>query len=140
MVRITNGVMTLRVTRASFLSQYQPCGYQLVESSEELTEEELYVSSSESVGTQDGEVFQPKTDVQDEGEEPEEVQPETEPEAAPEEPDEEPEEAEEPRELSEIPLSEMDFYQLCAYADQLGLDRKGLRSKKEIRQLIRSNL
>lgn len=41
--------------------------------------------------------------------------------------------------LSEIPLSEMDFYQLCAYADQLGIDRRGIRSKKELRALIRNN-
>jgi len=49
------------------------------------------------------------------------------------------EDAEGEVDLSEIPLSEMDFYQLCDYADQLGLDRKGLRSKKELRALIRSN-
>lgn len=133
MVQITNGALTLRVTKASFLSQYQPCGYTLVDSSEELTEEEVYSSSSESVGDGLGEVFQ----VESRDPEPAEVTGNEE-EAAEAEEDEA--EEEELRDLSEIPLSEMDFYQLCAYADQLGLDRKGLRSKKELRQLIRSNL
>ena len=41
--------------------------------------------------------------------------------------------------LSEIPLSEMDFYQLQDYAEQLGLDYEGIRSKKELRALIRNN-
>lgn len=50
------------------------------------------------------------------------------------------EDADEEVDLSEIPLSEMDFYQLRDYADQLGLDHKGLRSKKELRALIKSNL
>lgn len=42
--------------------------------------------------------------------------------------------------LSEIPLSEMDFYQLQAYAEQLGLNYAGIRSKKELRALIRNNI
>lgn len=41
--------------------------------------------------------------------------------------------------LSEIPLSEMSFYQLQDYAEQLGLDYEGIRSKKELRALIRNN-
>lgn len=47
---------------------------------------------------------------------------------------------EEPIDLSEIPLGEMDFYQLSDYADQLGLDHRGIRSKKELRALIRNNI
>ena len=39
--------------------------------------------------------------------------------------------------LSEIPLNEMGFGQLCEYADQLGLNREGVRSKRELRALIR---
>lgn len=42
--------------------------------------------------------------------------------------------------LSEIPLSEMNFDQLCEYADELGLDHGGIRSKKEMRALIRAHL
>lgn len=52
----------------------------------------------------------------------------------------EPEVQDEEIDLSEIPISEMDFYQLCDYADQLGIDRRGIRSKKELRAVIRSNL
>lgn len=47
---------------------------------------------------------------------------------------------EEVADLSEIPLGEMDFEQLCAYADQLGLNRDGIETKKPLRQLIREHL
>ena len=46
-------------------------------------------------------------------------------------------EDEEYEDLSEIPLNEMGFGQLCEYADQLGLNREGIRSKRELRALIR---
>lgn len=42
--------------------------------------------------------------------------------------------------LSEIPLGEMSFDQLNDYADQLELDHEGIRSKKELRALIREHL
>lgn len=48
--------------------------------------------------------------------------------------------AEDDPDLSEIPLGEMDFYQLSDYADQLGVDHKGVRSKRELRNLIKSSL
>lgn len=129
MVQITNGVLTLRVTRKSFLSQYQPCGYKLVDSHEEAFESSVGNSSAAIVEPRLGEVFQAESDSVENSE------PYSEPEL--EGLGEEFEE--EQLDLSEIPLSEMDFYQLCSYADQLGLDRKGLRSKKELRQLIKSN-
>lgn len=50
------------------------------------------------------------------------------------------EESEEEIDLSEIPLSEMSFDQLCERADQLGLNRDRIRSKKELRNLIRSSM
>ena len=49
-------------------------------------------------------------------------------------------EDEEQVDLSEIPLSEMDFYQLSDYADQLGLDHRGIRSKKELRLQIKQHM
>lgn len=131
MVRITNGVMTLRVTRQSFLSQYQPCGFRLLESSEEASGEELYGNSPASGNERLGDFFQEERDEMAEGAD---LGSEELAEA------EEAEEDEEESDLSEIPISEMDYYQLCAYADQLGLDRTGLRSKKELRQLIRDNI
>lgn len=42
--------------------------------------------------------------------------------------------------LSEIPLREMDFDQLCEYADQLGLNHDGIRKKSEMRALIREHV
>lgn len=128
MVRITNGVMTLRVTRQAFLSQYQPCGFRLLESSEEASGEELYGNSPASGNERLGEDFQEERDEMAEGAD------------LGSEESVEAEEDEEEIDLSEIPISEMDYYQLCAYADQLGLDRTGLRSKKELRQLIRDNI
>ncbi len=128
MVRITNGVMTLRVTRQSFLSQYQPCGFRLLDVSEVASGEELYGNSPESVNEHLGEISQEERD------ETAEVADLDSEETA------EGEEDEEEIDLSEIPISEMDYYQLCTYADQLGLDRTGLRSKKELRQLIRDNI
>lgn len=124
MVRITNDVMTLRVTRQAFLSQYQPCGFRLLESSEETSGEELYGNSPEAENERLGEDFQEERDEMTEGADT----------------DTEYEEDEDEIDLSEIPLTEMDYYQLCAYSDQLGLDRSGLRSKKELRQLIRDNI
>lgn len=128
MVRITNGVMTLRVTRQSFLSQYQPCGFRLLDVFEVASGEELYGNSPESVNEHLGEISQEERDEMTEGAD-----------LDSEETAEGEEDAEE-SDLSEIPISEMDYYQLCTYADQLGLDRTGLRSKKELRQLIRDNI
>lgn len=42
--------------------------------------------------------------------------------------------------LSEKPLGQMSFEDLQTYAKSLKLDYKGLRSKKELRQLIRQNI
>ena len=130
MVQITNGVLTLRVTRKSFLSQYQPCGYKLVDSHEEALYPSVDNFSAESVEPRRSEIPQVESDPI----------PSADPTLEPELEYLGEEFEEEELALSEIPLSEMDFYQLCAYADQLNLDRKGLRSKKELRQLIRSNL
>lgn len=40
---------------------------------------------------------------------------------------------------AEIPLSELTYDQLCEYADQLGLDRTGIKSAKGLRALIKAN-
>ena len=42
--------------------------------------------------------------------------------------------------MSEIPLGEMSFDQLNEYADQLELEHDGIRSKKELRAIIREHL
>ena len=50
------------------------------------------------------------------------------------------EEEEQPIDYSEVPLSELGYDELCDYADQLGLNREGIRSKKELRGIIREHL
>ena len=40
---------------------------------------------------------------------------------------------------AEIPLSELAYDQLCEYADQLELDRTGIKSAKGLRALIKAN-
>ena len=45
----------------------------------------------------------------------------------------------EPVDYSEIPLSELGFEELCDYADQLGIDLDGIRSKKGLRALIKQH-
>ena len=117
MIKITNGQMTLTVPNSAFQSFYRHSGFQPIE-------DENVVSTPEDSFTT-AEVETPEEELLDE--ETEEY----------EEPDEE---EEEEIDLSEIPLSEMDFYQLEAYADQLGLKHTGMRSKKELRALIKQHL
>lgn len=117
MIKITNGRMTLSVTRGSFKSTYQRQGYHPVEEDSTVSESSsgIYPIESENLDLAD-------STQQEIGEEPEGEEPEEE------------------RKLEEIPLSEMDYYQLSAYADQLGVDRTGLRSTKDLRRVIRAAL
>ena len=119
MIKITNGKFTLTVTKGSFKTIYESQGYKVVESAP--------TESSEEVGTilpeMENELLADSTQ-QGIGESDEE-QPPT---------------PGEDRELEEIPLSEMDYYQLTAYADKLGVDRTGLRSTKDLRRVIRAAL
>lgn len=118
MVQITNGVTTLRVTNGAFKSLYEPCGFYPVGAARE--------ENVSGKGSTQPLPESPRSDgfLQ----------------AAFDENDEECEEEEGEEDLSEIPLSEMSFYQLNAYADQLELDHDGIRSKKELRALIRNHL
>lgn len=116
MITITNGQMTLVVPNSAFHTLYEPSGFRPLEDEERAVSSEVTFIASEEKAPEIHAL-----DLEEEN-------------------TEETEEAEEEIDLSEIPLSEMDFYQLCAYADQLGLDRSGLRSKKELRALIRQNL
>ncbi len=121
MIKITNGQMTLTVPNSAFLTIYKASGFHTVEST---TDSESPIDSYTSVTENaPGEEIIP--------EETEDIE---------ESDAEETEYMEETVDLSEIPLSEMDFYQLSDYADQLGLDHRGIRSKKELRALIRNNI
>lgn len=119
MIRITNGVMTLKVSRSAYEHHYKHCGFK-----ESLVAEDVAVPEGVTLPTSDGETPSAQNFAEENASE------------------EEPSEAgtEDEIDLSEIPLSEMDFSQLCAYAEQLGLDYDGIRSKKELRALIKNNL
>ena len=116
MVRITNGNLTLTVPNSAYELTYKSCGFRLLSDEEDIVtpNDTLPTSSEKYTGRKDFVEENKNTEEESEYEE-EEVN------------------------LSEIPLSEMDFYQLQAYAEQLGLDYEGIRSKKELRALIRNN-
>ena len=119
MITITNGHMTLTVPGSAYETLYKDSGFHPLE------DEESVVASADTFTT-----FEDKTSEEDILDEENEDSKDL----------EEDEDEEEEIDLSEIPLSEMDFYQLNEYADQLGIDHKGIRSKKELRALIKNNL
>lgn len=124
MVNITNGQVDLTVTRGAFKSYYQRCGFRLREATEE-HENEVPQDFTQAENTANLAHESASEDVPDE------------------ESDEESEEAK-PEEgevdYSETPLSELNFEQLCKYADQLEIDHEGVKTAKGMRALIRANL
>lgn len=125
MVTITNGVQTFTVTDGAFKNIFKAQGYFPVT---ELEKADVSVETTE-IAPED-------TSVQ-----PEETT-EAEAEASSEDKnlvsEDEPEELSE--DLSEIPLSEMTNKQLTAYAAQLGVDIKGVKSKRVVIDRIRAAL
>lgn len=128
MITITNGVNTFTVSHGAYRSIYAAAGYHPVRVKgaksplEPLgnmikTAGELGLEGTEGIPDQEIETGSSQNATQED-------------EAL----DDEDEEYED---LSEIPLNEMGFGQLCEYADQLGLNREGIRSKRELRALIR---
>lgn len=118
MITITNGQMTLTVPNASYRGFFAASGFHPLADQEHVKVPADTFPTSEEETPENAILYEEK----DESEEVPEAEAEG-----------------EEIDLSEIPLSEMDFYQLCDYADQLGLDRRGIRSKKELRALIKSN-
>lgn len=116
MLRVTNGKMTISITKGAYDTYYKHKGFRIVGSPE--TEE------PNPVDTVHPGYEMPHLDNSSHSEDGEEDSAEGEYE----------------EDLSEIPLGEMDFSQLCDYADQLGVDRDGIRSKKELRLLIKEHL
>lgn len=125
MLHITNGVVTLTVTSGAFKTYFSSRGFTVLDATEKPEEDGVgnYHPSSEQ--TEDEEISQEKEDYSPDDEESEDTD------------DSDDEESED---FSEIPLGEMDFDTLCRYADQLGLRRDKIRSKRELRQLIREHL
>lgn len=115
MLQVTNGVVTLTVTKGAFKSFYEHNGFHTVDG-EDGPETGHPGHSSQQEMEQDTE------DAEDEADGDEE------------------DDTEDDVDLSEIPLGEMSFDQLNDYADQLELDHDGIRSKKELRALIREHL
>lgn len=121
MLRITNGVTTLMVSRGAYECMYKSAGFRPLE--DEAVTSELGVDN-----------YPPATEMphlddsaqdEEDGLEDDELEDE--------------EEDDEPVDYSEIPLSELGFEELCDYADQLGIDHNGIRSKKELRLLIKQH-
>ncbi len=120
MITITNGQITLTVPNSAYRTLYQSSGFHPIEAEESVSAPaDTFTAPNENAPEEENSV-----------EETEYL----------EEPNDEAESETEEIDLSEIPLGEMDFYQLESYADQLGLDHRGIRSKKELRALIRENL
>ena len=122
MITITNGRLTLTVSNSAYRTMFKSAGYY------PLQDEESPIPSNDTFITEEEE-NNLDTSYDEENENLEDYEDDT-----------AEEEEEEEIDLSEIPLGEMDFYQLCEYADQLGLDRKGIRSKRELRTLIKDNM
>ena len=123
MLKVTNGSVTLTVTMGAFKNFYAKCGFHAVDAEDD-------VERAEVVDTQPT----PRSSHSDDSshQESEENYDSTE--------DDEYNEEEDEVDLSEIPLGEMSFDQLNEYADQLGLEHDGIRSKKELRAIIREHL
>lgn len=125
MAKIHKGSQTLEVTKGAYRAIYAPLGWSL-EASVEPTQAELPEGEENSSTTppeqpqndsqQESEDFEAEDEYQDEGT------------------------SEELEELSEKPLSEMSFDELKQYASELGLEYIGIRSKRELRALIKSAL
>lgn len=126
MLQVTNGVVTLTVTNGAFKSFYEHNGFHAVDG-EDGHEEAGVVATHPTPGTHhpghssQQELRQDIEDTEDEDGDDED-------------------DTEDDVDLSEIPLGEMSFDQLNEYADQLELDHDGIRSKKELRALIREHL
>ena len=125
MVTITNGVQTFTVTEGAFKSIFQSQGY-IVTGEQQKSEMSIEASTptTEPTIANAEEITQPDLENPPEDENQGSV--------------DEPEGMSE--DLSEIPLSEMTNRQLTAYAAQLGVDIKGVKSKRVVIDRIRAVL
>lgn len=114
MVHITNGNLNLEVTKGAFESFYANLGFNIVKSFKKTPVLTDTLNQEDNLSDEEEDSTQQEEDEE--------------------------EEEEEEIDLSEIPLSEMGFDQLTAYADELGLNHDGVRSKKELRYIIRQHL
>ena len=109
MVLIKKDKIELTVSRGAYEGFYRRCGFELVSA----TEAHEYTPTQEKVHPKNSPHIADESVREDEYED--EI------------------------DLSEIPLAEMTYSQLCDYADQMGLDRDGIKSAKGLRALIKAN-
>lgn len=126
MLQVTNGVVTLTVTKGAFKSFYEHNGFHAADG-EDGHEEAGKVDTHPAPGTGHSDHSSQQELRQDTD-------------ASEDEDGDDDDDTEDDVDLSEIPLGEMSFDQLNEYADQLELDHDGIRSKKELRALIREHL
>lgn len=129
MIKIKKGEKVLTVTHGAFENFYKHIGYEPVgatQTPENSGRVNTHPTDGSHVSGDAGHVSGDDTDDGVDGDDGEDDTPEG--------------EVNDEVELSEIPLSEMSFDQLCEYADELELDHDGMRSKKELRALIREHL
>lgn len=126
MLQVTNGTVTLMVTKGAFKSFYEPNGFHAVDGEDGHEEAGVVTTHPTPETGRSGHSSQQELRQDTDGPEDED--------------EEEEEDTEESVDLSEIPLGEMSFDQLNEYADQLELDHDGIRSKKELRAIIREHL
>lgn len=125
MVTITNGVQTFTVTEGAFKSIFKAQGYTVAGKQQKAeTFVETSTPTTEPTIANTEEIILPSLENPPEDENQGSV--------------DEPERLSE--DLSEIPLSEMTNKQLTAYAAQLGVDIKGVKSKRVVIDRIRAAL
>lgn len=117
MIHITNGMTTLQVSKGAFKELYSKQGFVLAGDAPEVLEPEVLVTPTV-----------PAQDTEDEAED----------EVGDTQTDEEESDEYTLEELSEIPLSEMNFDTLRAYAALKGISTEGMRTKREIRLAIKA--
>ena len=122
MMKITNGVDVITVTEGAYKGIFKAQGFFPVENTQEKAPVSVEATEITSVVSEvhPGEVTTEEVKQQSE--------------------DKNLVSEDESEDLSEIPLSEMDNRQLTAYANQLGVNIKGLKSKKAVIDRIRAVL
>lgn len=126
MIKITNGVTTLKVTRGAFKDVFKAQGF--IEVSNDSTSVETSSKSIEEQEDSGGKLTEPtpeNTTADISGQETDDAESEA---------------ISDQIELSEIPLNEMTDKQLKEYAAQLGVDLKGITSRKAVKEKIKSAL
>ena len=118
MIKIRKGSKTLLIPAGAYDTIYAPAGWEKEDNTAKAVEEPQKVEETPEP-------------LEDDSEEVEET--------SEEELDEEGEDVEyvDPEELNEKPLEELDFEELKILAEYLGVNIKGLKSKKEVREAIK---